>query len=268
MKPNVGTPTATIVQPSPASTTFPSTYIANVSRSKITATCTFPTKAKLKSATLTYSGSAGVPLTLKSCTTDVYEATTTSPLTKNTTCTVTFEDERGMKTAKTVAVSGVLAYSFPSVTVNSYYRCDSDKTKNDAGAYCLMSVTYKLTPLNNQNIKKGKIESSAYTDERTLSSYTQTVEYLFAADIEHSYEITVTAIDAISQTSKTVALSTAGVIMDFLSGGKGVGLGKVAEHQQMVEVNPEWELKASVKIGGQLYDLATLLAQIKQQLGI
>ena len=40
-------------------------------------------------------------------------------------------------------------------------------------------------------------------------------------------------------------LSTAGVIMDFLRDGKGIGLGKVAETSEMVEVNPQWVFKAN-----------------------
>ena len=98
---------------------------------------------------------------------------------------------------------------------------------------------------------------------------TGTVEFTFDdVSMERTYDITITLSDLITSTTYTVRLSTAGVIMDFLRDGKGIGLGKVAEYQKMVEVNPEWELKASVKINGQLYDLATLLSQIKQQLGL
>ena len=50
--------------------------------------------------------------------------------------------------------------------------------------------------------------------------------------------------------------------MDFKSGGQGVAIGKISEYNKMVEINPTWELKASVKINGQLYDLATLLAPL------
>lgn len=86
--------------------------------------------------------------------------------------------------------------------------------------------------------------------------------------IEQTYQITVTLTDLITSTTYTVKLSTGGAIMDFYRGGKGVAIGKVSEHSMMLEVHPSWELKASVKINGQLYDLSTLLSQIKQQLGI
>lgn len=86
--------------------------------------------------------------------------------------------------------------------------------------------------------------------------------------IEQTYKINITLTDLITSTSYTVTLSTGYAIMDFYHGGKGVAIGKVAEDENLLEVNPNWELKASVKINGQLYDLATLLSQIKQQLGI
>ena len=38
-------------------------------------------------------------------------------------------------------------------------------------------------------------------------------------------------------------LSTAGVIMDFLAGGDGIGLGKVAELADTVDINPNWTLR-------------------------
>ena len=54
--------------------------------------------------------------------------------------------------------------------------------------------------------------------------------------------------------------------MDFLRGGKGIGFGKVAETQNMVEVNPEWEFKGSVKVNGALMDLGTVIASILNRL--
>lgn len=89
-------------------------------------------------------------------------------------------------------------------------------------------------------------------------------------DMERTYDITITLSDLITSTTYTVRLSTAGVIMDFLHDGKGLALGKVAEHQGMVEVNPEWtfqseKMKVRVKDGTDdkgLYDIGQLLCQI------
>ena len=265
MAPTIDTITLSIVQPSPASETFPSTYIANVSKVKISASYVLSTNAGVQSVTLSYGSILSVPMTLNQ-TTNQYEATTANPITDDTEFTVTIVDVRNMSTSKKANLTGVEDYSIPSVTVNSFYRCNQDKTKNDAGEYCIVNVTYAIEPINNQNIKRATISSTAYTDTRTLTTFTETVEYFFAVNMERSYEIVLTAIDAITSTSKTIRLSTAGVIMDFLRGGKGIGFGKVAETQNMVEVNPEWEFKGSVKVNGTLMDLGTVIASILNRL--
>jgi len=101
-------------------------------------------------------------------------------------------------------------------------------------------------------------------------------------DMEHSYTINITLSDLITTVSYQVRLSTAGVIMDFLAGGKGIGLGKVAERRSTptVEVNPEWtflseniQVKVSDKTisslsnySGQVLDLGTVLKYILDKL--
>lgn len=266
MKPQVSTPTATIQQPSPASTTFPSTYIANVSKVKISATCTFPTLAGKQSVVLTYPGAAAVNMSLASGSETVYEATIPNPLTGDTTFTVTVTDQRGLQTVKTVAVTGVLAYAAPVVNIINFYRCTSTGVKSDTGDHCLMNVGFDITPLNNQNLKTVAISSTIYSNSQTPTSYSGTVEYLFAANIENSYAITVTVTDAITSTSKTVRLSTAGVIMDFLRTGHGVGIGKVAETENAVEISSDWTLKcANINFNGT--DLANWIDRVNQALG-
>ena len=49
--------------------------------------------------------------------------------------------------------------------------------------------------------------------------------------------------------------------MDFLYDGKGIGLGKVAEYTDMVEVNPEWTFKAE-KITFKGVDLESILTSL------
>ena len=86
-------------------------------------------------------------------------------------------------------------------------------------------------------------------------------QYISGADPETSYQIDFTIEDDFKTVTQSMNLSTAGVIMDFLYNGKGIGLGKVAETANMVEVNPEWTFKAqTIMIRGQ--DLATILQQL------
>lgn len=187
----------------------------------------------------------------------------------------------------------IYMYSLPRATDIHYHRCNQDETPNDAGEYCHVAIDYQFTGFWN-----GLLPPTAYNVGRvsaTLDSETQyedlpfstsggepnpqspdvpdtgTVEFTFDdVSMERTYDITITLSDLITSTTYTVRLSTAGVIMDFLRDGKGLALGKVAEHQGMVEVNPEWtfqseKMKVRVKDGTDdkgMYDIGQLLCQI------
>lgn len=262
MAPSITSIITSIVQPSPASQTFPNTYIANVSKAKVSVAFSANTQATIISASLKY-GSMNISMQLNA-TTGKYEATTTNPLTGNTTFTVTITDQRGMSAQQTWTLNSVQAYSQPKIDIQSYYRCNQDGTKNDAGEWCYLSIVYTFTSLNGQNARNTTVTLGSSTVTRQVTSEVAET-YIVPADMEHSYDILVTAIDSITSVNKTVRLSTAGVIMDFLTGGKGIGLGKVAEYQNMVEINPEWEFKCRVRVNGTLVDLGTILESLLQQ---
>lgn len=267
MYPIVSSKQLLIVQLDSIPEEYSNTYIANVSRAKISLQIIFPSSAKAQRTVVTYDGNS-MELFYNSST-NRYEATTVNPITDDTDFSITVTDQRGLTTTSTISLTGVVEYSAPSVSILNYHRCDSDHTANDSGAYCEMAVEYTISSINDTNAGTASVTSSIYTDSQTLQTYTQQVVYFFAADIEHSYDITVSLADKILTETRTVRLSTAGVIMDFLSGGKGIGLGKVAETQRMVEVNPEWRFRSAnieVKVENSMVDLGTLLAQIQQRL--
>lgn len=262
MAPSITSVVASIVQPSPASQTFPNTYIANVSKAKISVAFSLNTQADITSASLKY-GSMNISMRLDTST-GKYEGTTTNPLTGNTTFTITLTDQRGMSAQQTYTLNGVQAYSQPKIDIQNYYRCNQDGTKNDAGEWCYLIIVYTFTSLNGLNARNTTVTLGSSTVSRQVTSGEEQT-YILHADMEHSYDIVVVAIDSITSVSKTVRLSTAGVIMDFLTGGKGIGFGKVAEYQNMVEINPEWEFKCRVRVNGNLVDLGTFLESLLQQ---
>jgi hypothetical protein len=56
--------------------------------------------------------------------------------------------------------------------------------------------------------------------------------------------------DKVSTVSKTVQATTAQTIMDFLAGGTGMAIGKVAETADVLEVNMDTKFGKSVEIDG------------------
>lgn len=194
---------------------------------------------------------------------------------------VSITDSRGITATKQVTIP-YYEWNFPSAIVDSYKRCLQDGTETDLGDYCKMIVSYNISSLENQNAKDisrvipNPSGTGTITVESTLTNYVLTETYIFPANIERSYTLSVTVTDDFASDTKTIILSTAGVIMDFLRGGKGIGLGKVAEYSKMVDVNPEWRLRSeyiSVRIrsgDGQqdlgILDLGTFLYQLKKRL--
>ena len=259
---------ATPVQPSSWPATLASRYVQGYTRVKIAATVTPRTSAAITSVSLSSPQIGSLQMSYNSST-GKYEVTTQAPLTADTSYTITATDQRGMSTTTASATITVLPYANPAITIQSYRRCRQDGTADDTGAYCQMTVLYVFSALSNLNSKDTVVSVSGTGApspiSRTLPAYTSTQTYLFAADPEHSYVITVTATDLLNTETRSVDLSTAGVIMDFLAGGKGIGLGKVAETANCVEVNPEWKLKAAtIELNG--VNLGTLLTQIQQRL--
>ena len=239
-------------------------YVQGYTRIKYEATVTAQTNAAITSVKLTSSRIGTLEL-LYNSETAKYEVESKAPLIADTDYVITATDQRGLSSSTQSAAISVLQYASPAITIDSYHRCQDDRTPDDSGSYCEMVVSFAFSALQDLNGKDTAVVTTGVQDERTLATYTSRETYFFAADPEHSYQIVISATDLLYSVSKTVVLSTAGVIMDFLAGGKGIGLGKVAELQKCVEVNPEWKLKAAtIELNGT--DLGTLLAQIQQRL--
>ena len=132
MEPVLEQPVAYLVQPEIAAA-FPDIYIAGYSKAKISAVVNRPTKAKIVSAVLSYSGTK-VAMVYND-TTGRYEATTPVPLEHDTVFTVTITDERGFTKTATVSVNNVYQYIPPSFTVDILYRCDAEGFESAGGTF-------------------------------------------------------------------------------------------------------------------------------------
>lgn len=176
---------------------------------------------------------------------------------------VTVTSTIGTSSSATYSTFNVYGYSYPYISSLEVRRCNQDGTANDSGAYCRISWAFKVTPLGNVNTKTVVLVAPDGSHTFTSEDYDRPAGYYYisAADIEHSYAISLSITDDFQTVTKTVNISTAGVIMDFLYDGKGIGLGKVAETTEMVEVNPQWTFKAD-KMTFKGQDLETILTSL------
>ena len=144
--------------------------------------------------------------------------------------------------------ASIVDYAAPTFSDLSVHRCNEDGTANDNGDHVRIEWGILVSDINNQNAKSLTINHPEGSTSPTLTSYTQTGELIVAANPDYSYEISFKLSDSIYNGStaivRTITLSTAGVIMDWLYGGKGVSFGKVAEIENAIEISPLWDLIA------------------------
>lgn len=172
----------------------------------------------------------------------------------------TVTDKRGRTGSASESVS-VLDYSAPSVTLLKVGRCDEDGTANDSGEYTKVTISGTVTSLNNKNsatytLEYKKTTDSSYTavtltdlaDTYSVSNYT----YIFAADSGSSYDVRLTITDDLSSGNRSTVVSTGATIMHWKANGKGMGIGKVSEIDDTLDMG--WHIKMN---GNKISGLAT-----------
>lgn len=174
---------------------------------------------------------------------------TTSVLTKSgeITVRVSVTDSRNRTTQADYTVD-VEAYSRPNVSQLAVLRCNSDGTANDQGGY--VKVTYSATAdaLDSQNTVSYKLEYkktsvSSYTVVNLTqynNNFSISGQYIFAADTGSSYNVRLTATDKFIAVTKETTASTAATIMHYKADGRGIGLGKISEVVDAVDVG--WDV--------------------------
>lgn len=162
------------------------------------------------------------------------------------TVSATVTDKRGRTSTAATKTGKVLDYSAPVISQLKVVRCNQNGTENDQGEYVSVDSAYFITDLNEKNtgtieIKYKKTSSSNYT---TLSSHdviragvTIADACVFPADTGSSYEVVVTVTDALTSTTKTTVASTAYTIMHWKANGRGMGIGKISELDDVLDVD-------------------------------
>lgn len=176
----------------------------------------------------------------------------------------TIKDMRG-RTAGAGAIFDVLAYTAPVVSLLTVHRCNADGTENDQGNYVKATFSAAVTNLNGKNKPTYKLRRKA----ATASSYTETTltglantytvtnyEYIFEADSNSSYDVEVTVSDNHSTAGRATSASTAFTLINWHESGTGMGIGKVSEKENTLEVGLDAYFRAGVY--GSVYGLDTL----------
>lgn len=167
----------------------------------------------------------------------------------------TVTDKRGRTGVSEIGLDGFLNYSTPVVSKLLVRRCDKNGTVNDKGEYAKVSYSASVTPLNNLNTMKVVLrykkttESSFQTGETTSSSTVFTVnkDFIFLADTGSSYDVVVTVEDSHSKVTRTTSVSTGFTLMHWGDDGRSMGIGKVAEISDVLDIGIETLFTGGIK---------------------
>lgn len=168
--------------------------------------------------------------------------------TGNQTISATVTDKRGRTSDPATATINVLAYSAPKISKLSVNRCNEDGTENNTGSFAKVTYSFSITSLSEKNTKIAtlyykKSSDSSYTPKVLESAYSVTNgTFVFPADDGSSYDVYIELRDSFTSTKKSTSVSTADVIMHFRADGNGMGLGKVSEKSNTLDMGWDIEL--------------------------
>lgn len=146
---------------------------------------------------------------------------------------VVAKDSRGRSSdSKAAGTITVYAYSKPTISALSVQRSSTDAKK------IVVRANWNFASVNGKNSVTATLyyklsTSSGWT---TYGAITKNTDVTLTADFaeEHSYNFRLIVKDAVGNSAQDESfISTIDVLLDFKAGGKGLGIGKIAETNSM-----------------------------------
>lgn len=206
-------------------------------------------KSKLKFVT---SASAGSGSSISTISTVINGSTYTGSTittnlintTGNLTATITVTDKRGRTTSTTKSVS-IVDYDIPYVTSLNAIRCDKDGNTLENGTYAKVSLVGGVSSISGKNTasysikykKTTETEYQTYTFDNTNLTIDNSV-ILSGIETNSSYNIMAVITDYFTTLNENMNPPLMSVFrtLNFLAGGRGGAVGKMAEEEDVFEV--------------------------------
>lgn len=179
----------------------------------------------------------------------------------SSTITVTVKDKRG-RTGTASYTMNVQAYTPPSITGLTVHRCDADGTENEQGDYVRVVFSASVTSLNAKNTAEYRLHYKKTSDKETDTVintdgldnvYTvNEASYIFPADNNASYDVVLSVRDRHGLASRSTSASTAFTLMNWGADGTSMGIGKVAEKANTLQIGLGVEFLG--KVSGAIFD--------------
>lgn len=150
----------------------------------------------------------------------------------------------------------VLWYQAPAISEFSLHRASITSTttpyqynnvyykKDDFGAYCIIEYTVNFAPLDNTNTREVVLQYGTHRTSITVSSYSQSGFVVVSAPTTSTLDVIIALYDSFYPYGVAAkrTLSTGAILIDFLAGGKGMALGKVATEANTLDIADAWKL--------------------------
>lgn len=237
-------------------------YVQGKTTAKLTATATAGSGSSIKS--YTFSG-PNVTASANSATVAANNVTTAAIKTAGTvTYTVKVQDNRGRTASKNVSIT-VYPYAAPNIGPVAVQRCDANGNISQSGTYARYTVNSSYSNVGGKNTRTVTVAYSSnngtsYSAETTLQAATDTASAktgtygggVFA--IASTYILRFTIKDAYGATKTiTAPLRAAERPLNIRSNGKGIGIGKMAESDNLLDVQWNERIRGDCTIDGKVH---------------
>lgn len=176
---------------------------------------------------------------------------TTGVLKKDASVDIVVKDGRGRQ-ATYVTWEMTYSYTAPVIERLTVKRCNADGTENAQGEYVQATFSAKTTTFGEAaGLEKNKATYTIRYKKTTESQYTEVnpfgagvsiagnasnETYIFAADSSSSYNVELWVADDFETTKRATSASTAFTLMHWGADGTSLGIGKLAEESDLLDI--------------------------------
>lgn len=172
--------------------------------------------------------------------------------------TATVTDSRGRTATMTKTIT-VVAYTVPKITGADMYRALANGTPDPKnGTYLGGTVDWEIASVGGHNTATGTVryKRSGAAEFTSLGAISDNVPFVLgngALDVLYSYDIAVTVTDALGNSVPYVGtISTGFTLINFAKGGRAMGIGKISEIAETLEIDLDTVMYDDLTVQGHL----------------
>ena len=165
-----------------------------------------------------------------------------------------------MITSSSARALTIIDYDVPYITNASAIRSDAGGTFDDSGTFLRVDLVAGVYPIENNNTASYEIHYKKTTEEEwtiksiggdslTYDGYVR----IPGLDINSSYDVKIVIKDYFSEVTKILPrVSSTFTTVDYLDGGHGMAIGKVAEKEDTLDIDFYVEMQKELNVIGEI----------------